>query len=41
MMKGGMHSRENLEKIKQFGAFWCILYVNQISMKFTMNDFAA
>ena len=28
-------------KIKQFSAFWCILYLNQTSMKFTTNDSAA
>ena len=39
---GGMHSRENFRKIKQFGAFWCILvYFNRTSMKFTTNDSAA
>ena len=33
-------TRKN-KKIKQFGAFWCILYFNQTSMKFTTNDSAA
>ena len=28
-------------KIKQFGAFWCILYFNQTSVKFTTNESAA
>ena len=34
---------KKFRKIKQFGAFWCILilYFNQTSMKFTTNDSAA
>ena len=37
---GPAHARK-FRKIKQFGAFWCILYFNQTSMKFTTNDSAA
>ena len=42
-----MHSEKGhaltrkFRKIQQFGAFWCILYFNQTSMKFTPNDSAA
>ena len=32
---------KKFRKIRQFGAFWCMLYFNQTSMKFTTNDFAA
>ena len=32
---------KNFRKIKQFGAFWYILYFNQTSMTFTTNDSAA
>ena len=38
---GGYALTKKFRKIKQFGAFWCMLYFNQTSMKFTTNDFAA
>ena len=41
MVKRGHALTINFRKIKQFGAFWCILYFNQTSMKFTTNESAA
>ena len=41
MVKRGHALTRKFRKIKQFGAFWCILYFNQTSMKFTTNDSAA
>ena len=35
---GGHALTRKFRKIKQFGAFWCILYFNQTSMKFIMTD---
>ena len=41
MVKQGHALTRKFRKIEQFGAFWCILYFNQTSMKFTTNDSAA
>ena len=41
MVKRGHALTRKFRKIKQFGAFWCILYFNQTSMKFTTNDSTA
>ena len=41
MVKQGHALTRKLKKIKQFDAFWCILYFNQTSMKFTTNESAA
>ena len=41
MVKRGHALTRKFRKIKQFGAFWCILYFSQTSMKFTTNDSAA
>ena len=41
MVKRGHALARKFRKIKQFDAFWCILYLNQTSMKFAMNDSAA
>ena len=41
MVKQGHALTRKSRKIKQFGEFWCVLYFNQTSMKFTMNDSAA
>ena len=38
MVKRGHALTKNFRKIKQFGAFWCKLYFNQTSMKFTTNE---
>ena len=39
MVKQGNALTRKLRKIKQFGAFWCVLYQTLIS--FTTNDSAA
>ena len=41
VVKPGHALTRKFRKIKHFGAFWCILYLNQTSMKFTTNDSAA
>ena len=41
MVKWGYLLTSKFRKIKQFSAFWCILYSNQTAMKFTTNDSAA
>ena len=40
MVKRGYALTSKFRKIKQFSAFWCILYFNQTSIKFTTNDSA-
>ena len=41
MVNRGHAPTRKFRKIEQFGAFWCVLYLNQTSMKFTTNDSAA
>ena len=41
MVKRGHALMRKFRKIKQFDAFWCILYFSQTSIKFTTNDSAA